>query len=104
MQTFKLLLQRCKGKNSHKCQHIEKSVGLPGKMSFMFCQKINKPIAPLHRGSMHIYRMAKAIDVEDLSPGKCLSRIDNRACLILCLSGMIIVCFLVIEQAGLYLK
>ena len=53
---------------------------------------------------MHIYRMAISIDVKDLNPGKCLLRIDNRACPILCLSGMIIVCFLVIEQVGLYLK
>ena len=69
-----------------------------------FVRKSINQLPPLHRGSMHIYRMAKAIDVEDLSPGKCLFRIDNRACPILCLSGMIIVCFLVIEQAGLYLK
>ena len=56
------------------------------------------------RGSTHIYCMAKSVHVQDLSPGKCLFRIDNRACPIHCLSGVISAWFLVIGQAGLYLK
>ena len=58
-----------------------------------FVRKLISQLFPLHRDSVHIYRMAKLIHVKDLSPGKSLFHIDNRASPIHCLSGVIIACF-----------
>ena len=76
---------------AHVRTYIGQSVGLPGNWSFKFCKKINKPIVPLK--SMHIYRMAKSIHEQDLCAGKRVFRIDNMACPIHLLRGVIIACF-----------